>query len=293
MKQAFLITAYKDFSNLYELAAFLHTSAYVFIHVDRKSTAITKEQIQQLNELSNCRAIQEYAIAWGGFTHVSAILALMRLACKEGEVSYIHLLTGEDLPLRTMAELDRKYLNCKEIYMDCIDFDRFTPQVQKRYYYHNWFADRNVKNPWLWQLQNLTVNLQKLLGMKRKHLGEFSNEQVWKGLVYVSMPAKAAKYVLQYCDKTPEYLKELRDCQIPEEFFFQTIFMNSKYKKMVAGKAIRYMNWEKGDGGSPAYLDLEDLSEIQQGDYDFARKFGSAESEQLRRELFDGNRFPN
>ena len=37
MKQAYLITAYKNFDELYELAEILSKTAYVFIHVDEKA----------------------------------------------------------------------------------------------------------------------------------------------------------------------------------------------------------------------------------------------------------------
>lgn len=285
-----MITAYKDFESLYELAAFLSQTACVYIHVDEKS-AITSAQIGKLNTLEGCLAIKKYRIYWGGFAHVSAILELLQMAVDNDEVSYIHLLTGEDVPLHSMQELDGKYLNEQAIYMDAIPEQEFSPQVQKRYYYHNWFPDRNVKNPWLWQLQNLTVNLQKVFGVCRKGLGEFTNDKIWKGLVYISMPKEAAEYVTMYCTEHPEFLKELKDCQIPEEFFFQTLLMNSSFAKQVSKKQIRYLNWEKGDGGSPAYLDLDDLDTLRQGDYDFARKFDREKSETLRKELFHGKRF--
>ena len=194
--------------------------------------------------------------------------------------------------VKTMEELDEKYLEDGHIYMDAIPAKDFTPQVRKRVRYHNWFADKNVKNPFLWQLQNLTVNLQKVLGIRRNGIGEFKEDRLYKGLVYISLPRVAAEYVVHYCGEHTEFLKDLKDCQIPEEFFFQTILMNSSFAKKVESRPIRYMNWDKGDGGSPAYLELDDLPEIRQGDYDFARKFGRGISDALRRELFGGKELP-
>ena len=291
MKQAFLITAYKDFDSLYALAGFLAQTSYVYIHIDAKS-AITSAQIAKLNTLQNCHAIRKYKICWGGFAHVEAVLELLKQAVENTEVSYLHLLTGEDVPLKTMEELDEKYLEDGHIYMDAIPAKDFTPQVRKRVRYHNWFADKNVKNPFLWQLQNLTVNLQKVLGIRRNGIGEFKEDRLYKGLVYISLPRVAAEYVVHYCGEHTEFLKDLKDCQIPEEFFFQTILMNSSFAKKVESRPIRYMNWDKGDGGSPAYLELDDLTEIRQGDYDFARKFGRGISDALRRELFGGKELP-
>ena len=45
MKQAYLITAYKNFDELYELAEILSKTAYVFIHVDEKSREITDADV--------------------------------------------------------------------------------------------------------------------------------------------------------------------------------------------------------------------------------------------------------
>ena len=46
MKQAYLITAYKNFDELYELAEILSKTAYVFIHVDEKSREITDADVE-------------------------------------------------------------------------------------------------------------------------------------------------------------------------------------------------------------------------------------------------------
>lgn len=291
MKQAFLITAYKDYESLVALAEYLSETSYVYIHVDGKSE-ITSAQIAKLNMIKGCHASKKYKICWGGFAHVSAILDLLGQAVLNEQVSYIHLLTGEDVPLLTMEEMDAKYLEDDHIYMDMIPESDFTTQVQKRIYYYNFFSDKNVKNPILWQLQNFTVNLQKLFRVKRKTLGEFEMEKIWKGLVYVSLPKAAAEYVVAYCEEHEAFLEDLKKCQIPEEFFFQTLIMNSGFASKVSDKSIRYMNWERGDGGSPAYLNMDDYERICKGDYAFARKFNKNISGELRNKLFDGELFP-
>ena len=47
------------------------------------------------------------------------------------------------------------------------------------------------------------------------------------------------------------------------------------------------MNWDRGDGGSPVYLDEADYDAIAQGAYCFARKFHGKESEDLKRKIRD------
>ncbi len=284
MKQAYLITAYKNFDELYELAEILSKTAYVFIHVDEKSREITDADMEKLNQLSGCEAIREYRIVWGGFAHVQAIVKLMAMALSKEDVSYMHLLTGEDFPLLTPEQLDEKFLTSDQIFMDYLTPEQLPETVTKRYQYYNWFTDQNVKNKILWQLQNMTVKVQKKAGICRKGIGPFT--RIYKGLVYVSMPREAAAYVVSFVAKHGEFWDDLAVCQVPEEFFFQTIFMNDKnWREHVVNKQLRYMDWTKGDGSSPAYLTLEDYDKVKASGCAFARKFHPKQSEILRDRL--------
>lgn len=287
MKQAFLITAYKNFEALYELSSHLAKAAYVYVHVDNASEEIGPSQMSMLNAIENCQAVKIFQIPWGGFTHVSAICKLIELAIANKDVAYVHMLTGEDMPVVSLEELDQRFMQDTHIYMDVIPSSAFTPQVVKRYRYHNYFQNRNVKNPWLWKLQDITVSIQKMLGVHKTSIGEFTEDKLYKGLVYASMPKEVAEYVLTYCAEHTQFLKDLADCQIPEEFFFQTILMNSPYKEQISDAKVRYLNWEKGDGGSPAYLDMSDYEAIKAGGYVFARKFGKGVSDELKQMLLN------
>lgn len=289
-KQGYLITAYKDFAAVYELASFLSREDEVFIHVDKKSREIGREEIDRLNTIPGCHAVSTYSIAWGGYTHIQAFLQLMEMAVSQEDISYIHFLTGEDFPVLSPRRLHEKFAEEGHIYLSFIEEKDFNEAVKKRYYYYNLFQNKNVKNPVLWQMQNVTVKLQKLMGIRRKSLGEFRN--VYKGLVYISMPRAAAEDILSYVKSHPEYEKAMYRCQIPEEFFFHTLLLNEdfydgKWKKRIIDRELRYMNWERGDGGSPVYLEEEDYKEIAAGNFCFARKFHGKESEALKKKIIE------
>lgn len=277
-KQAYLITAYKDFDAVYELASFLCMEDCVYLHIDSKSEEIGKAQRMRLSELPNVTLIDTYRISWGGYAHVSAFLRLMVLALANPSVSYLHFLTGEDFPVRAPAEIHDRFVDSDRIYLDYLTQQEFPPQVEMRYRYYNLFPDKNVKNPFLWQLQDKTCRLQKLLGIRRKKFGEF--DRLYKGLLYISLPRDAAEDIIAYVSAHPEYEKAMYSTQIPEEFFFHTLLLNDsfaegKYKDRIEKRELRYMNWERGDGGSPAYLTEEDLARLRKGNYYFARKFHS------------------
>jgi len=283
MKQAILITAYKNYGNLKELVDFFAKECYVFIHIDAKSKEILEEQILELNTVESCFAIRKYAIYWGGYSHLRAVLDLMQMASEHPDISYVHIITGEDYPVRAFEEFQRKFLRDDHIYMSVMPPEEFKDTVTVRYRYYNWFIDKNVKNPVLWQLQRATVILQKLFGVSRDSIGEFC--KIYKGLLYASFPREVLNYIESYLIKHPEYLKDLKRCQLPEEFFFQTIIMNSSYARQVAKQDIRYMNWEKGDSSSPIYLTMEAYGELQKKRYFFARKFHPIISQELKEHI--------
>lgn len=284
MKLAYLITAYKDAGSLFELAEMFAKNAYVYIHVDQKSRTITDEDIEKLNHISGCTAIRKYDIKWGGFNHVRAILELVMMAVSNPEVSYMHMLTGEDYPLVSPQELDEKFLASDRIYMTYVEPEDLPETVTVRYRYYNWFQDRNVKNKVLWMIQHMTTKLQKACGVFREGIGEF--QRIYKGLVYISMPKEAAAYVVEYVSRHEEFWGDLYKCQVPEEFFFQTLFMNhSEWSQHVENRELRYMDWSKGDGSSPAYLTAEDYDAVKASDCLFARKFHPEISLRLRERL--------
>ena len=106
------------------------------------------------------------------------------------------------------------------------------------------------------------------------------------------MPVQAAGDILAYVKEHPEYEKAMYRCQIPEEFFFHTLLLNEsfnrgKWKPLIINKELRYMDWERGDGGSPVYLEEGDYEALASGDYCFARKFHGKGTEELKKKIIE------
>lgn len=78
MKQAILITAYRDFRHLTDLVCGFDDRFDIFIHIDRKSRV--DEEVMRW--LQACRQVKEvrqvFTVNWGGRHHVDAILWLCR-----------------------------------------------------------------------------------------------------------------------------------------------------------------------------------------------------------------------
>lgn len=279
--QAALITAYKDVEYLKWLIGYLSGFMKVFVHIDKKSN-IRTEDISGLR----CQVLKKYRIGWGGYEHVLAVVALMRLAAEDPEVDYCHVISGQDLPVRS-ADWFCRELNVDRDYMTCWspDDQRF-PRDWIRYYFPTTFFGIDRKTRFGAFVHGHLLSWQRRLRIHRSGLGEYKT--VYKGLVYVSLRLSSMRQVLRCFDASWRFRMALRWCSIPEEFFFQTILMNSPLAAGIVRNDLRYSDWTFRNGSSPAYLDASDSTAIRAGDFMFARKVDSRVSvpliERIKRE---------
>ena len=59
--------------------------------------------------------------------------------------------------------------------------------------------------------------------------------------------------------------------------YFQTVIMNSKHAENTVNDNLRFIDWEGGKKGGPAFLDEKDFDRIVRTDNLFARKIDSNE----------------
>jgi hypothetical protein len=101
--------------------------------------------------------------------------------------------------------------------------------------------------------------------------------------VYGSLTRSFAEWVLTYL-KTfdgKRFLKWTKWNFIPEEFFFQTLIMNSPFADTCVNCHYRYALWEEKHGSLPGVLDESDVENIRAANVFFARKISSANSMKL------------
>lgn len=266
-QQAILITAYKDYTYLEHLIENIYRYFDVYIHIDKKSYEISKNNIQQLKAKYHCCVISKYDIKWGSINHVYAIIELLKMASKF-EYVYYHIITGEDIPTRPCQEILYRFRNDEKIY---IAMNETKDTIwEERYKYYYLLKNKDLRKKINGRINQMIITAQKKAGISRKKIGKESN--IYKGYVYGSLPHKAVKYILSYISVYPEFLKDLSYCYIPEEFFFQTILENSELREKIVPNCLRYSVWKSKHGSNPGYLDEEDIDKIDCDDYIFARK---------------------
>lgn len=263
---AAVITAYKDYPTLVRLVRSLRAEHIaVYIHVDAKSR-FGEAQLAELRTLARL-VVRRHTIYWGSYSHLTAILDLVRAALADPAVTYLHVVSGQDFPVGTLVDA----VDPQAIHMDVEPIDEAPEVVRDRVRYRN-LLHRGEGLRWLYRpLNKAQLAVQRVLGCNRRATRTYGN--IFKGLVWLSMPREAARHCVED-RQARQLLRELRDYYLPEEFFFQTVLMNSPFRQQIS-PSRRFTLWEERYGVIPGILDLDDLAAIRQTDSLFARKIDS------------------
>lgn len=273
--QAVLITAYKDFDYLdYLIKSLRDDEIYLFIHIDQRT--FNKDRFIKYENDEHVKVISTRKITWGSIHHLNAILDLMKIAVETSiAFNYFHCITGQDYMYKNLETFKNFFCNNKTNYMSCSISDNTTSFRFKKFYRNDLI---NYKS----KIGNLITKggyiIQKLFLINRNSPMIF-----YKGMVYVSITFEFADYILSFIQtKEGEYfLKYLKWCFIPEEFFFQTLIMNSKFKNTLCKNNLRFILWEEKHGTQPALLDIYDKERIESTDSFFIRKVNFNYSKEL------------
>lgn len=277
--QAFIITAYKDKEQLLRLINLANKIGNVYVHIDKKSVELDATELRNMN-IPNTYFISKYKIYWGSYNHVLAILELLKKAIANEDNHYFHMISGQDIPIKSKNEFDQHFnITDEKIYMTLSTDEQYDNGVRERYYYYYPFNNGNPAGVIFRLFNRISVSLQKLLHIRRNNIAGIAD--IYKGMIWSSMPRSAAQYVTEYIKDNPDYLRTLKHIKLPEEFFFQTLIMNSDFRHNAVNGNLRYTDWEHGSGGSPAILDENSYDIMMSGEYFFARKIDSKVSKAL------------
>jgi hypothetical protein len=269
MKQAILITAYKEIDSLMDIINSFDSNFNFYIHVDKKR----KLNSSNLSNIKNVFVSTKYAVNWGGVNHLKAILLLANQALLNKDNSFFHLITGEDFPAKSVDHF--LSLDTSKNYLHHFDmpaahwsnenggFDRIN--------YYQLYDILNAKNLIEYKFIRKIESFQKRLKMERSFPKMFP-KKLYGGSTYWSLNRDALQYVINYTNENKLFLKRFNNTFCAEEIYFQTILLNSSHASSVVNNNLRHIDWDSGRGGRPAFLDETDLDKIILSDNLFARK---------------------
>lgn len=279
--QALVITAYQNKTTLKRNLELFSKRFECFVHIDKKSPINTPEFLEELNSLERVTAISEYKINWGSYLHMMAILRLLQMALKKTEIDRIHIISGEDFPVKSYEEFHQFFEveHPKENFIELTDI-RNMPMVQRRYtkFHFQHIFNRKSKN-------KLIIFIDKAIRQMQYHLPfERKTRFDYKGLVWSSLSREGAERVLEYV--TPKRIEVLKYTEAAEEFMVQNALMGSELEKTVVTDNLRFADWNQCLTG-PKVLNIKDYEKIKKSACFFARKIHDKEDEPEAKALYD------
>lgn len=273
MRQAILITAYRDLSQLHHLVEYFDDDFELFIHLDKKC----QKDYRFLQERPHTHLYLQYKIAWGDINHLYAILLLVKEAYAHKDLEYFHLITGSDYPIPPLAEFknfceEHRHENFVEHFPLPHDDWGVEGGLNRIQYY--WLQPSyRVKHG---RLIEKSIKWQRRLGIRRRF--RYFDGKIYGGGTYWSVSREAVGQALDYMDRHPDYLRRFHLTSIAEEICLPSLWagigmpMHNDYK--------RYIDWGP-DGGNPQTLTEKDYDNIVNSGALFARKMASGDSDKL------------
>ena len=205
-----------------------------------------------------------------------AVVYLMKLVEHNPEVKYIHVVSGQDYPV-VNSDIFAKFEFCNNVYMTCKIVTEINDCVLGRY------NKKHLLTCFLDIRSGLYKRLDKRFAKHREGIGCFDVRELYKGMIWASMPVEVCQYVLSFIRSNEGkcFFNGLKFSEIPEEVLFQTIIMHSKYKDFVVSDNLRYTLWQEKNGSYPGILDESDYESICNSNAVFARKIDSNYSIEL------------
>lgn len=286
MRQAFLIIAHNQWWLVENLFRYLDSEDVdIYLHVNSLVEMPDIEKMKRKLRFSSLYIEDRKEIIWGKYGLMDVVYSFLEKASAK-EYDYYHIMSGQDVPLKSMAQL-KQFLsaniyindskNLMTNYINC-----HIPNGREEYFpvaqYNLFVAQWRNKNPLIRKLAKGTALLfnyfQSLLGINR-----FKNIDVilYKGDAFFSFSHEFVLYAITKREWVKEHFSKYSFA--PEEYIFQTLMMNSKYKNTVLKvnnnihSNLRHVDFERG---TPYVWRKTDYSELlNTGDF-FARKFDLA-----------------
>lgn len=267
MKIVYLILAHKQPEQLARLVNALNNkNSHFFIHFDGRSKVPMVEVEKWLSSFSNVHLLpKRYKCQWGQFSIVRATVSCIEALVTSGiEFDYVFLLSGQDYPIKNLSHI--------ESFLDKNQGKQFI----------TWFS-LEQENEWTHQggpfqsmkrIEDLHVFIRSRsihLPIKRKFPNNFSP---YGGSQWWTLSRDCINWIIKFIRENPGFINYFKYTFIPDELFFQSIIMNSSFKKNTVNNNLRYVDFTRANPNPPAILGTEDFEFLLNGTNAlFARKF--------------------
>ncbi|HUQ66671.1 MAG TPA: beta-1,6-N-acetylglucosaminyltransferase, partial [Flavitalea sp.] len=107
------------------------------------------------------------------------------------------------------------------------------------------------------------------------------------GATFCALTRQAAEYIINFMQKNPKARQYAKFTHASDEFWFQTLLMNSPLKDKMINEPLWYIDWS-GTSKHPCILNVLDYPSLIASGMFFARKFDMYEDE-IVMDMLDGH----
>lgn len=248
----------------------------IYIHVDKKSSYM----LPKIMSDPRIQVVSHYEIRWASFEMMAATIDLMKLVVgSEKRYSHVYYGSGNDLLVKNgLYEYLKNHPG--KIFMNLYwEGGRVTSEMRASARYKiRWPKCLMVRND-LHPYRFVRIGMQFLcqagiilfrnkINIDHLQLKKYIGSQWW------IMPYEVIEYFVDYLKLHPEYVDYWREALAPDEFFFQTLVMNSPYRNCVE-PSLMYINAGTtfATKNHPLIITSTDREKIEKENYFCARKF--------------------
>lgn len=268
VKIAYGIFAYKDPEMVARIITRLQEeSDLMYLHFDKAIGDLRyrawKKLIEQKCPYENTEIASVFRCKWSSFGLVDSILSAMK-HFNDLDFDYFINLTGACYPLKSAGAIKREFNRQNSVFMEVFEmpYSGWGPSGGMERIQNRFYSIPRRKYPYVWEFR--IPRIREKLPLNLKPYG---------GSGYFCLPKEVVRYVIDFVEKNPSVRSFFRRAQAPDEMFFQTILMNSRYRSRIVNDNKRYINWNRNAGSHPAVLTTSDFEDIKNSGKLFARKF--------------------
>jgi hypothetical protein len=273
-KQVFLIAAHKDPAQLNALVEQLRDEDFlIYVHLDAKG-AIDPADVHPAARL----VLDRVAVHWGCFSQVQATLnSLRQIVAEAPEFDKVLFLSAQDFPLLSNPALKAALADLRgNELLDTVAIGREPGQWAADYRYRYFYRDDGGR---LARLACSVANrTMRACGLKRRLP---AGMQPYGGSSWWALSRDCVRELLARVRGEPGVLRFFRSVSCPDEMFFQTLVMNSRFRERVLAENFRYIQWPEQGARNPKVLDEHDFERIAASKAHFCRKIDSRASAAL------------
>lgn len=257
-KNCILILAHKNHNQIMRLINHLKTDFDLYVHIDKRNKL-------NIKSFDNVNVYKEFKTYHGGVSLVIATLFLIEEAYKNNYDRYIFI-SGQDVPLKTNKEIINFFDTNKN--KEYISYESINNS--EAMYKEMSFRLNSYNFGKLYRLifhRNIRELLSNFPLIKRT-----TPENIYYGSQWWNLTNNAIKYILDYTKQNPNFLKRFNYTWGSDEFYFQSILLNSEFKDNCINDCLRYLIWGVG---TPINFQMKDYENIKNNINNniFSRKF--------------------